>query len=78
MVEGVAEHGGGPLKPALRGSPVLYLIGPEGGWTERELADAVEAGFQPVSLGTAILKAETAAIVGGAIILYEMGTLLPA
>src|SRR5215831_6798630 len=35
-----AESGGGPLKPALTGSPVLYLIGPEGGWTDRELAAA--------------------------------------
>src|SRR3954454_749744 len=26
-----AEHGGGPLTPALRGCPVLYLVGPEGG-----------------------------------------------
>ena len=68
-----AEHGGGPLRPALRGFPVLYLIGPEGGWTERESAEAIAAGFQPVSLGSAVLKAETAAIVGGALILYELG-----
>jgi 16S rRNA (uracil1498-N3)-methyltransferase len=68
-----AESGGGPLKPALMGSPVLYLIGPEGGWTDREISAAVAAGFQRVSLGTAILKAETAAIIGGALIFYEMG-----
>jgi 16S rRNA (uracil1498-N3)-methyltransferase len=68
-----AESGGGPLKPALRGSPVLYLIGPEGGWTDPELAAARDAGFEPVSLGPSILKAETAAIVGGALIFYEMG-----
>src|SRR5215467_9374180 len=68
-----AESGGGPLKPALTGSPVLYLIGPEGGWTDREVAAAVAAGFQRVSLGTPILKAETAAIVGAAVIFYEMG-----
>jgi 16S rRNA (uracil1498-N3)-methyltransferase len=68
-----AESGGGPLKPAPTGTPVLYLIGPEGGWTDRELSTAVTAGFQRVSLGTAILKAETAAIVGGALIFYEMG-----
>jgi 16S rRNA (uracil1498-N3)-methyltransferase len=68
-----AESGGGPLKPALRGSPVLYLIGPEGGWSDRELAAARGAGFDPVSLGPSILKAETAAIVGAALIFYEMG-----
>ena len=68
-----AERGGGPLKPALAGSPVLYLIGPEGGWTDEELAAAAQNRFRPVSLGTALLKAETAAIVGAAVIRYEMG-----
>ena len=35
-----AERDGGPLKSALAGSPVLYLVGPEGGWTDPELAAA--------------------------------------
>jgi 16S rRNA (uracil1498-N3)-methyltransferase len=68
-----AERNGGPLKSALAGSPVLYLIGPEGGWTDRELKDSCGKGFQAVSLGAAILKAETAAIVGTALIRYELG-----
>ncbi len=68
-----AERGGGPLKPALAGSPVLYLIGPEGGWTDEELTTAGKCGFTLVSLGEAMLKAETATIVGGAIIRYELG-----
>jgi 16S rRNA (uracil1498-N3)-methyltransferase len=68
-----AEHDGGPLASALHGSPVLYLIGPEGGWTDPELAAARAAGFEGVSLGSAILKAETAAIVGAALIRYEFG-----
>src|SRR5215469_986875 len=67
-----AERRAGPLKPALSGSPVLYLVGPEGGWTDQELSAADAAGFKAVSLGRAILKAETAAIVGGALIRYEM------
>jgi 16S rRNA (uracil1498-N3)-methyltransferase len=68
-----AERNGGSLKPALSGSPVLYLVGPEGGWTDTEISAARDAGFHLVSLGTSILKAETAAIVGGALIRYEMG-----
>jgi 16S rRNA (uracil1498-N3)-methyltransferase len=68
-----AERDGGPLKSALAGSPALYLIGPEGGWTDAEISAAREHGFHTVSLGAAILKAETAAIVGGALIRYEMG-----
>jgi 16S rRNA (uracil1498-N3)-methyltransferase len=68
-----AERDGGPLKSALAGSPVLYLIGPEGGWSDQELAAAREQGFHTVSLGSAILKAETAAIVGASLIQYELG-----
>jgi len=68
-----AERDGGPLKSALAGSPALYLIGPEGGWSDQELAEAREQGFHTVSLGAVILKAETAAIVGGSLIRYELG-----
>jgi 16S rRNA (uracil1498-N3)-methyltransferase len=68
-----AEREGGPLKSALAGSPVLCLIGPEGGWTDRELSEARDRGFRAVSLGEAILKAETAAIVGASLIRYELG-----
>lgn len=67
-----AERNGGPLKAALAGSPALYLIGPEGGWTDEELACAGEKGFIPVSLGDGILKAETAATVGASLIRYEL------
>jgi 16S rRNA (uracil1498-N3)-methyltransferase len=67
-----AERRAEPLKPALRGSPVLYLVGPEGGWTDQELSAADAVGFKAVSLGSAILKAETAAIVGAALIRYEI------
>ena len=69
----LAERGGGPLKPAIKGSPVLYLVGPEGGWTDEELKTVCQNGFTLVSLGGAILKSETAAIVGGALIRYELG-----
>jgi 16S rRNA (uracil1498-N3)-methyltransferase len=68
-----AEHDGGPLQSALSDSPVLYLVGPEGGWTDQEVAVAISTGFAPVSLGAGILRAETAAIVGGALIGYELG-----
>jgi len=68
-----AEHDGASLKSALAGSPVVALIGPEGGWTKPELAAGRQNGFHAVSLGTAILKAETAAIVGVSLIRYELG-----
>jgi 16S rRNA (uracil1498-N3)-methyltransferase len=39
---------------------VALLIGPEGGWTEVERQAACSAGWQPVSVGPQILRAETA------------------
>jgi 16S rRNA (uracil1498-N3)-methyltransferase len=35
-------------------------IGPEGGWTDEELAAAQTSGFEPASLGNLILRTETA------------------
>jgi len=44
------------------------LVGPEGGWSDRERAEIVGAGWTAVSLGPAILRAETATIAGLSII----------
>lgn len=41
---------------------VQFLIGPEGDFTPEEVQAASAAGFVPVSLGTARLRAETAAL----------------
>lgn len=43
------------------------LIGPEGGFSEREYDDAGVAGFESVSLGPRILRTETAALAAIAI-----------
>jgi 16S rRNA (uracil1498-N3)-methyltransferase len=55
------------LKTAIDGVPtksqIAIAIGPEGGWTETEIENALHAGFQPVSLGKRILRAVTAPIV---------------
>ena len=42
--------------------PVTFLSGPEGGLTAEEENAAQAAGFQAVSLGPRILRAETAAL----------------
>jgi 16S rRNA (uracil1498-N3)-methyltransferase len=67
-----AERGGGPLKSALAGSPALCVVGPEGGWTDAELEMARLRGFHLVGLGETILRSETAAIVGAALLRYEL------
>jgi 16S rRNA (uracil1498-N3)-methyltransferase len=67
-----AERGGGSLKSALAGSPALFLIGPEGGWTDAESDAARSKGFHKVSLGESILRSETAAITATALLRYEL------
>jgi 16S rRNA (uracil1498-N3)-methyltransferase len=47
---------------------VALLIGPEGGWTVEERAAFVAAGWTRVSLGPLILRAETAALAGLAVL----------
>jgi 16S rRNA (uracil1498-N3)-methyltransferase len=68
----LAERKAKPLKSCVQGSPALYVVGPEGGWTDGELKAAELAGFCAASLGEGILRAETAAIVGGALIHHEL------
>ncbi len=51
---------------------VFALIGPEGDFTSEEEALAEKHGFQPVTLGPLILRAETAAITTLAILGHEM------
>lgn len=51
------------------------VIGPEGGFSLAEAALAQELGIASVSLGTRILRAETAAIAAVTIVQYENGDL---
>jgi 16S rRNA (uracil1498-N3)-methyltransferase len=48
---------------------VLIAIGPEGGFSEHEIAVASQVGFIPVNLGKRRLRTETAAIVATAALL---------
>ncbi len=47
---------------------VALLIGPEGGWTQPERAAFVASGWTRVSLGPLILRSETAALAGLAVL----------
>ena len=53
----------------------IFIVGPEGGFSLAEAHLAQELGIASVSLGTRILRAETAAIAAAAIIQYENGDL---
>ncbi|NQU25902.1 MAG: 16S rRNA (uracil(1498)-N(3))-methyltransferase [Candidatus Nealsonbacteria bacterium] len=56
-----------PLRAAHSTDPVLLAVGPEGGFTDEEVALGTVAGWQPVDLGPRILRTETAAILLAAI-----------
>jgi 16S rRNA (uracil1498-N3)-methyltransferase len=66
----VPEH---RLMADVRGEPLRWehfpvrqatvvVVGPEGGFTEQEIAQARQAGWQLVALGSRILRVETAAV----------------
>ena len=48
------------LQAVAPGLEALFLIGPEGGLSEKEIALAREAGCKPCHLGARVLRAETA------------------
>jgi 16S rRNA (uracil1498-N3)-methyltransferase len=52
----------GTANPALRREALAFTSGPEGGITDDEFAALARAGWQPVSLGPAILRAVTAPV----------------
>jgi 16S rRNA (uracil1498-N3)-methyltransferase len=62
----VADPAGLPLRQVAESwperGPILLVVGPEGGLTEMELADAIGAGSRTVALGPCILRIETAAL----------------
>jgi 16S rRNA (uracil1498-N3)-methyltransferase len=61
------DFGAPPLGRVVRPGSTALLIGPEGGWTEGELAAALSAGAAAASLPQTVLRAETAAIAACAI-----------
>ena len=65
----------GRMKDAIDNSKtdVSVFVGPEGGITEEEKIKLTEMGAKSVTLGTRILRAETAAIAALSVIYYEMG-----
>jgi 16S rRNA (uracil1498-N3)-methyltransferase len=61
--------------PGARPFAMNLFVGPEGGYTPEEIEAAISYGLVPVGLGPHILRAETASIVGVALLLAFAGDL---
>lgn len=73
-----SEKGGTPLADIhLEAEPgtIAALVGSEGGWSDEELNQARQAGWEIVTLGGRTLRAETAAMVVTALLQYLYGDL---
>ena len=57
-------------KPAAE--KILLTIGPEGGFDEAEIEDALNSGAVPITLGRRILRTETAGLTVLSILMYHL------
>lgn len=60
------------LKGIRLGDEVAVFIGPEGGFEEAEIEEAMKAQIKPVTLGKRILRTETAGMTVLAFLLYQL------
>jgi 16S rRNA (uracil1498-N3)-methyltransferase len=54
------------------GQEIILALGPEGGWTQEELSAFGQSGWISASLGSTVLRAETAAVAATAIVFAEV------
>lgn len=71
------EQGGEKLSDVLnklsRTDKIFLLIGPEGGFSEKEASMAAGKGFLTATLGSRILRAETASIAAISVMQFALG-----
>ena len=60
-----AAHGRTPAN-------VLWLVGPEGDFTQAEMSLSRASGFEPITLGPLVLRCETAAVYALSVLSYEL------
>ncbi len=66
-----------PIAQATGSGDVSLVVGPEGDFTDAELRLALKSGARAISLGGVTYRAEVAAGLAAALILYELGELGP-
>jgi 16S rRNA (uracil1498-N3)-methyltransferase len=70
--ENETEYGIKKFARGFDGKSIAVFIGPEGGFSPKEIELALADGVTSVTLGKRILRTETAGLVTGAILLYEL------
>ena len=70
-----AERGGDEFSAIEKSETMTAIVGAEGGWEDTEIASAREKGFQIVTFGGRILRAETAAIAIASVLQNQFGDL---
>lgn len=73
----LSEHADAPMlreivRPGENFAKAALAIGPEGGWTDEEIAAARTSGFAEASLGRNILRTETAVIAAMSVMLFAL------
>ncbi len=68
-----AEKDGDGFSKIQKDKKITAVVGPEGGWEDSEIEAAKNSGFQIVTFGGRILRAETAAISIAAILQHRFG-----
>ncbi len=69
------EEKGGLEKYVKNGLKIALIVGAEGGFSKEEINALISAGVKSISLGSRILRAETAAIGMTACVLFKLGEL---
>jgi 16S rRNA (uracil1498-N3)-methyltransferase len=70
-----AESGGGNFDELPPAGKIIAAIGPEGGWEESEIDLARAHEFKIITLGSRVLRAETASIAVATILQHRFGDL---
>lgn len=74
----LADQRGAPINQALSGldpGSVAGIVGPEGGLTEEEISAFEKRGAQVISLGSQVLRSETASLALATILMFHFGLL---
>ncbi len=66
-----------PFAAAPSSGDYVLAVGPEGGWSDAERAQLEKAGAVSLSLGSRVLRAETAVYAGLTILQHRLGDLRP-